>query len=204
MLASLRKFRFPASAGVHRRRCQECSWWCNVFHLGIFSTPTRCAISYLCKKSAQGAKSCLHVFIQLCGIGGFFFGLFSCIGQTFCTKHKVNGMTSPVQNPRFRLYKQSFVIYWAMVALGHRYVVVCMSFMAQLRCVVYSTLGRNPIIFSTSSVYAGVESWGWLSCSGLGIIRCTGVEFKVCGRHHESNLCKLFIFSEARMKPHSQ
>lgn len=25
-----------------------------------------------------------------------------------------------------------------MVALGHRYVVVCMSFMAQLRCVVYS------------------------------------------------------------------
>lgn len=67
--------------------------------------------SYLCEKSAQGAKSCLLVYIQLCGFGGFFFGLFSCIGQTFCTKHKVNGMTSPGQNPRFRLCKRSFVIY---------------------------------------------------------------------------------------------
>lgn len=164
VVASLRKF-----AGVHQQRCQEFSWWSNVFQLGIFSTPTGCAISYLCEKSAQGAKSCLHVCIQLCGFGGFFSGLFSRIGKTFCTKHKVNGMTSPGQNPRFRLCKRSFVIYWAMVALGHRYVVVCMSVMAQLRslrCVVYSTLGRKPIIFSTSSVCAGVESWGWLSCSG--------------------------------------
>lgn len=92
-----------------------------------------------------------------------------------------------------------------MVALGHRYVVVCVEFYGAAKVIKVCSL---QYFRQKSDNFQHIFCVCWCGKLRLAelqrVVVFTGVEFKVCRRHHESNLCKLFIFCEARIKPHSQ
>lgn len=174
MVASLRRFWFPASADWNVRissaaRSVDGDVMC--FTSEYFPPPPEpLTTGYLWEKSAQGAKSCMSAFS--CVALEVFSSAFPAeLGRYFVQSTRLTGWPHLDKTQGSGYIKR---ILWftdgirAMVALGHCYVVVCMSFMARLRswkCRVYSTLGRNVMVFSTSSAYAGVERRCWLSCS---------------------------------------
>lgn len=206
MVASLRKFRFPTSAGWNvciSSAARSVAGDVTCLKSAYFPPrPDPLLIgSYLREKSAQGAKSGLHVYIQLWGFGGFCFRLSSWIWRKFCTKHKVNGMTSPGQNPRFRVYKPSFVIYRWHQSDGCPWTPLCDCLHEFYGAAEVMKVCSLQYFSQKSDNFLHMEVWkaeAGLAAAGVGIIRCTGVEFKVCGHHCESNLCELFSFSECK------